>query len=76
MNLIKTNLVDYCTTDWQDSRPATTPRKKRSGNYIEFRATGGQNYQHRQEDILNTILEYLNSMNMAYKEIKKNTVKI
>lgn len=76
LNMIESSVKDSCIDTWRDNRPAIAPRKSSSGNYIEFRATGGKNYQHRQEDIINTINEYLKSMLATEKSLSKQKMKV
>jgi Putative amidoligase enzyme len=61
-NMIESSVKEYCIDSWKDIRPAIAPKKSSSGHYVEFRSTGGKNYQHKDDQVIETINDYLKSM--------------
>lgn len=76
LSMIEISVKDYCIEKWDDNRPAIAPRKSSSGHYLEFRATGGKDYQHKQEDLIHTLNEYLKAMVVTNKSLTATRTKI
>lgn len=76
LSIIESSVKDYCIEQWDDNRPAIAPKKSSSGHYLEFRATGGKDYQHKQEDIIHTLNEYLKAMVVTNKSLTATNIRM
>lgn len=75
-SMVETSLKKYCISEWIDERPAVAPKKSSTGTYIEFRAIGNKDYQHKEEAILDSLDSLLKAMITTDKIYSKEKMKI